>query len=135
MSSFLSLRGFTVEPGAPADADAIQKVIAAIPGKDLLSHLEEFDPDGLLFWDDIRANNVREALYQGVAAFVDAFEGPHSGQFPLPDGATFVVVGGTSAGDNPFEDGEYLELLLSAAEIYPAIAQVTGFRGWGVVVS
>jgi hypothetical protein len=80
---------------------------------------------------------VLPGLENGLGAYMDCLTGGPRWLVTwdiLSGKAVFHTVGGTSWGDDPFDDWDDLLFFVNVASVTPALAEAIGFLGWGVVV-
>lgn len=125
----LIVHGFTVAPSEVGrfDADALRRLVGGMTPTDAeLDEVGAFDVDG---W--------RLAMAAGAAEYVAAVDGHRfSASYVIRDRSPrwFVLVGGSSSGDDPFDGFGALSVFLDSLALWPALAAGSGFLGWGIVL-
>lgn len=152
MGADLILGGFTtkaiptdeyakIEENARGVLTALTDYPQAWLGSDLATALMEWSGGEEIDPGDSDDTGLRDAalpaLEMGLVAYMVLMGGSvrwATSWDILAGKAVFHTFGGTTWGDDPFDEWGELMFLASVASVEPALAEAIGFLGWGVVV-
>lgn len=148
MGADLITVGYTYQSGGPArdeaeailvsHLEAIRLKLDSVDASGLLDGLG-YDEQGL---DEDGEDMLLATLLTGFEAHWDT--GRYGNTYTIPLGSaeqpyksdyTFVVAGGTSYGDSPFEGFDELCLLINATDEFPELGRQLHILGGGIVLS
>lgn len=132
MGADLITVGFTVEHElASKTSSEILRTFAAT----VQANINKIDSSG--YMDEMSAEDNDAAINH----LIDGFEAIKSYAFPYNSwdvpgtGYSFIVAGGETWGDPPFEDYDAVNCFLEAINIIPAMGEATGVLGSGILAS
>jgi hypothetical protein len=125
--------GFTVTPNPTPkdDPEALTGIIRALSDDWLTDHLDNIDPQEN--YEDMA--DLRAAIVNGAGDYEMHRSGMHRyGAFYEINGTPryFIIAGGSSWGDDPYEDWSDLTLFINACELLPDLAMAAGYCGAGI---
>jgi hypothetical protein len=128
MGQDLISAGWTIDTERTNDVVGVAAFLADISMDDLLANIEALDPSGGLDMSDyneVVANELRDELLSGAEVVLDGGN-RMSAVWDIPETSlAFVITGGGSWGDDPFEGFSSLVMFLAALTIWPELKTMT----------
>lgn len=123
-----------------AEAALTAQLEAVRDALDRIDHNDERDVRDLdeRGYDEDGVDGLLDILLAGWSAHSDNWR--YSNQYPIPTAQKederlwFIIAGGTSWGDDPFEGFSDLCFLINAADAVPELGEALGLLGGGIVI-